>query len=103
MDIKVLTFILITLCVVLAVAVSFFFYISYKSVMLNRQYEDFYAQSVDEISSVLDSLNTIIKKRQILSDDADVQNLIRGMTIARDIIENYSSIRITTPTTKSPS
>lgn len=103
MDIKVLTFILIVLCVVLAATVGFFFYISYRSVMLNRQYEDFYSQSVEEISSVLDSLNTIIKKRQILSDDADVQNLIRGMTIARDIIENYSNIRITDNSAKDPS
>jgi hypothetical protein len=72
--------------------------------MLNRQYEDFYADSVEEISSVLNSLNTIIKKRQILSDDADVQNLIKGMTIARDIIENYSSIRnATTTTSEDPS
>lgn len=71
----------------------FFFFVSYKSVKLNREYELFYTETTEEINSVLAGINNILTKRQILSDDVDVQNLIRGMAIARDIINDYVTVR----------
>lgn len=95
MGIDVMIYFLLFMLIIFIATTITFFYISYRAVRLNSQYEEFYNETSSDIEAIVESLNTILKKRQILSEDPDVQNLIRGMVIARNIISGYVNVRKT--------
>jgi len=60
-----------------------------KAVELALKYEEFYSLTVGDIGEIVDTLGSLVKKRQVLSDDADVQNLVRLLAIAHDTLLGY--------------
>jgi hypothetical protein len=69
------------------------FYISYKSLLLNRKYEQFYNGSVEDIILVSESIDMIINKRPLLVDDPDVHNMVKGLRIVQGILSQYGDIK----------
>ncbi len=69
------------------------FYISYKSLLLNRKYEQFYNSSVEDILLVSESIDMIINKRPLLVDDPDVHNMVKGLRIVQGILSQYGEIK----------
>lgn len=61
----------------------------HRAVELALKYEDFYSSTVGDIGEVVDKLGEIVGKRQMLSDDPDVQNLLRLIAIAHDTLLGY--------------
>jgi hypothetical protein len=61
----------------------------HRAVELALKYEEFYNSTVGDIGEIVDSLREIVGKRQMLSDDPDVQNLVRLLSIAHDTLLGY--------------
>ena len=61
----------------------------HRAVELALKYEDFYNATVGDIGEIVDSLTNLLQKRQMLSDDPDVQNLVRLLAIAHDTLLRY--------------
>ena len=64
-----------------------------KAVDLALKYEDFFNSTVGDIGEIVDTLKAVVGKRQMLSDDPDVQNLIRILAIAHDTLLSYVNAR----------
>jgi hypothetical protein len=56
-----------------------------------RAYEEFYNNTLDDIESVINMLDTLMNRRQMLSDDPDVQNIYRVVVILYDILIGYKN------------
>ena len=69
------------------------FYISYKSLLLNRKYEQFYNSSVEDILLVSESIDMIINRRPLLVDDPDVHNMVKGLRIVQGILSQYAELK----------
>lgn len=65
----------------------------HKAIELALKYEEFYSLSVGDIGEIVDKLNDLVKKRQLLSDDPDVQNLVRLLAIAHDTLLSYMNAK----------
>ena len=65
-----------------------------KAIELALRYEDFYNSTIGDIGQIVDALENLIKKRQMLSDDSDVQNLIRLVSIAHDTLLGYIDAKV---------
>lgn len=61
----------------------------HRAVELALKYEDFYSSTVGDIGDIVDKLGELVGKRQMLSDDPDVQNLLRLIAIAHDTLLGY--------------
>jgi hypothetical protein len=62
------------------------------SLTVSRQvqaYEEFYNSSLEDIESVINMLDTLMSRRQLVSDDPDVQNIYRVIVILHDILLGY--------------
>lgn len=70
-----------------------FFYVSYKSLTLNRKYEQFYNSTVEDIIMVSNSIDTIINRRPLLVDDPDVHNMVKGLRIVQGILSEYGDLK----------
>lgn len=84
---------MVLLCTFLFILSSFFFYVSYRSLKINRNYEKFFANSAEDISNVVGGLNEILLKRPLLSDDQDVQKLVKGFQLAQEILISYVNVK----------
>lgn len=80
---------LIALTIIFFLLALFFSYVSYKSLEKSKIYEDFFFETSGEISSILNSFDIILKRKELLSEDPDIKNLIKGLLIARDIMSEY--------------
>jgi len=65
-----------------------------KAVDLALQYEEFYSLTVGDIGEIVDSLRELVGRRQMLSDDSDVQNLVRLLAIAHDTLLGYINAKL---------
>ena len=65
-----------------------------KAIELALRYEDFYNSTIGDIGQIVDALENLVKKRQMLSDDSDVQNLIRLVSIAHDTLLGYIDAKV---------
>lgn len=64
-----------------------------KAINIALKYEEFYNSTLEDISEVLDLLDNLMNKRQMLSDDPDVQNIARVLAISHDILLGYINVR----------
>lgn len=80
-------------CFILLLLSSFSVFALYKSLKLNRAYEEFYNSSLEDLSNIAEAMNLIANKRPLLVEDPDVENLIKGVNLSRDIVAQYSDIR----------
>ena len=53
-----------------------------------QDFENFFQDSLEDVSSVLEMLEKLMK-RQVISDDPDVQNFYRVMAITHDTLLGY--------------
>ena len=65
-----------------------------KAIELALRYEGFYNSTIGDIGQIVDALENLVKKRQMLSDDSDVQNLIRLVSIAHDTLLGYIDAKV---------
>jgi predicted PurR-regulated permease PerM len=78
-----------TICVILLILLVV---MTRASVKISRQvqaYEEFYNNSLEDIQSVVHMLDTLMNRRQMVSDDPDVQNIYRVVVILHDILVGY--------------
>jgi len=66
----------------------FVFSLAVKQAKLRNEFELFYLDTIDDVSSVIQMLDKLLE-RQFLSDDSDVQNLYRIIAITHDILIGY--------------
>ena len=52
-------------------------------------WEQFFNDTLEDMSSVLNMAEELMKRRQLVSDDPDVQNFVRIVAIAHDVVKNY--------------
>ena len=64
-----------------------------KAIDLAVKYEKFYEDTLEDFNSVINMLDTLMTKRQMLSDDDDVQNFMRVVSILHDIVVGYTNAR----------
>lgn len=69
------------------------FYVSYKSLALNRKYEQFYNGTLEDVEIISNSIDLIINRRPLLADDPDVHRMIKGLKIAQEILKEYGDIK----------
>jgi uncharacterized protein YoxC len=84
---------LIILCALLLVLVGFLGFLLKKSLERSRHFEDFYESTLDDVEVVIESFNDLMKRRQLISDDPDVKNLYRSVTIFHGILVGYANAR----------
>lgn len=60
-----------------------------NAIELALNYEDFYNSTVGDMGEIVDRVGELVKKRQMLSDDPDVQNLVRLLAIAHNTLLRY--------------
>lgn len=65
-----------------------------KAVDVALKYEEFYNSTLEDIGEVVDMLDKLVGKRQMLSDDPDVQNLLRIIAIAHDTLLGYINVKL---------
>lgn len=80
---------LIFLILILSVLVGVFIYYGIKASRLVQEYETFYNSTLDDVDSAIVMLDTLITRRQLLSDDPDVQNVYKVIVIIHDILLGY--------------
>lgn len=66
-----------------------FFYISYKSLRLNKMYQDYFTNSASELMIINQAIDDTLKRRVILSEDPDVQVLVKGLKLAQNVMLQY--------------
>ena len=85
----ILTLLLSTICVILFILLVV---MTKASLRISRQvqaYAEFYNNSVEDVKSVVDMLDALMNRRQLVSDDPDVQHLYRVVVILHDILIGY--------------
>lgn len=56
---------------------------------LVQAYETFFEDTLEDVNSVIEMMDTLKNRRQMLSDDPDVQNIYRVVVILHDILVGY--------------
>lgn len=64
-----------------------------RAVELALKYEEFYNLTIGDVGETLDALNVLIAKRQLLSDDPDIQNVVKLLAIAHDTLLGYANAK----------
>jgi hypothetical protein len=79
------------LVVFLLLLVSLFIYLGIKSSQTLQQYELFFDSTMDDLDSSIHMLQDLMKRRQMISDDPDVQNVYKMIVIIHDILLGYQN------------
>lgn len=87
------------LCALFFILFIVFFYISYKSLRLNKIYQDYFANSASELMIISETIDDMLKRRMILSEDPDVQVLVKGLKLAQNVILQYIDLSQNKPET----
>lgn len=88
--IEVIFIVLLSLvCVILSIGLVAFVRVGLQAVRLNKAYEEFYNSTLDDADATLKMLDVLMNRRQLLSDDPDVQNMYRLFGIFHDIVAGY--------------
>jgi len=66
-----------------------------KSLSLNRNYEKFFDSSVEDLSMVIQGIDSILLRKPLMSEDDDVRILVRGIRLASEILNNYAKEKAT--------
>lgn len=84
-----MTLLLSILCGILFLVIVFAVRLLIKASRQIQGYEQFYGDTLEDVSSVINMLKELMDRRQILSDDPDVQNVYRVIVITHDILVGY--------------
>ena len=52
-------------------------------------YEQFYEDTLEDVESIVDMLDALMNRRQLISDDPDIQNVYRVVVILHDTLVGY--------------
>ena len=80
---------LVIACGIMVVISTLLFFAGVRTSRQVQSYEEFYANTLEDINSVLDMTNRLMN-RQLISDDPDVQNFHRVLTITHDTLLRYA-------------
>lgn len=80
------------LCIVLLTLLFIVTRKGIESSILNDAWEEFYDSTIQDTSDVITFLENLMKERQIISDDPDVQRVLRSMKIMHDILMSYVNV-----------
>ena len=80
---------LVFLVLILSFALAVFVHYGIKASRLVQEYESFYNATLDDIDSATNMLEELVNRRQLVSDDPDVQNVYRVIVIIHDILLGY--------------
>ena len=104
MEYNVLMLILIVILVLMLVTLVIVCYKITKAAIRvsqqNQNWESFYDNSLEDVESVITMLDTLMNKRQLVSDDPDVQNTYRVVVILHDILAGYINAKTASGTEK---
>ena len=81
---------LIIVCILLLALSGFLFFLLNKAIKITKLYEAFYKSTIDDVDAVIESLEELMYRRQLLSDDPDVRKTYKTISILRDILAGYS-------------
>jgi hypothetical protein len=104
---------LIVLCVLLSLLSGYFGYSFYLGKKKNKEYqealengqevlslalkyEEFFTTTIEDMNQVVETLDSLMKGRQLIANDPDIQNIFRLLVIARNTIVGYINARETT-------
>ena len=88
-----IVYLILTLLVVaLSIALATFVRVAITKDRQVRAYEEFYASTIDDVEAAIRVFDQLTNRRQLLSDDPDVQNIHRVMEIMHDILIGYINI-----------
>ncbi len=76
-----------------------FFYISYRSLRLNKMYQDYFANSASELVIISQTIDEMLKRRLLLTEDPDVQILVKGLKLAQNVMLSYAELSQSNPET----
>lgn len=85
----ILTLLLSTICVIMFILLVVMIRASLKVSRQAQAYEEFYNNSLEDVQSVIKMLDDLMNRRQLVSDDPDVQNVFRVVVILHDILVGY--------------
>lgn len=85
-----MTLLLSIVCGILFVTLVFFVRAGIKASRRLQAYEEFYEDTLEDIGSVVSMLDNLMK-RQLISDDPDVQTFARVVGITHDTLLRYRS------------
>ena len=54
-----------------------------------QAWEDFFSSTLEDVQSVVTLLDNLMKHRQLIADDPDIQNLFKVMVILKDVLVGY--------------
>lgn len=60
-----------------------------KSMAISKNYEEFYEYTIDDVDAIIENLEDLMHRRQIVSDDPDVRKLYKTISIFRDTLIGY--------------
>lgn len=80
---------LIIVCILLLSISGFLFFLLNRAIKVTKLYEAFYKSTIDDVDAVIESLEELMYKRQLLSDDPDIRKLYKTISILRDILAGY--------------
>jgi hypothetical protein len=85
----ILVFILTVLLVASGVGMYYVVKAAIEISQQNQAWENFYDDSLEDIGSVVQMLDELMNRRQMISDDPDIQNVYRVVVILHDILVGY--------------
>lgn len=56
-------------------------------------WENFFNDTLEDVQSIVEMLDKLMKHRQMIADDPDVQNLYKIMVILKDILIGYTNAK----------
>lgn len=77
------------LCGLFFILFVVFFYISYKSLRLNKMYQDYFQNSSSELTIISQTIDDMLKRRVLLTEDPDIQILVKGLRLAQNVMVSY--------------
>jgi len=76
-------------CVILFIVCVLLFFAGVRTSRQAQAYEEFYANTLEDVNSVIHMTGRLMQ-RQLISDDPDVQNFHRVLTITHDTLLRYA-------------
>lgn len=77
-------------CAILLVISTLLFFAGVRTSRQVQSYEEFYANTLEDVNSVIHMTGRLMQ-RQLISDDPDVQNFHRVLTITHDTLLRYAN------------
>lgn len=69
------------------------FMASFKTLKIVKEYEQYYEDTVQDLSDIAEGIDLIVNRRPLLMEDHDVIHLIKGFRLAQGIFLEHANIK----------